>query len=247
MSYLAKNKSKWNETSSDYQKLHESQLGIVEPTWGVWALREKDLQILGDVAGEDVLEFGCGGAQWSVALAKRGARVVGIDLSAQQLEHARTLVKRERVEVTLIEANAEHVPLPDASFDIVFCDHGAMTFADPTKTVPEAARLLRPGGLFAFNHSAPLLELAYDPNTDTVGDRLLHDYFELKEIESDGMVTFQLPHGAWIRLFRESGFMVEDLIELRPPENASTTYAGYAPLGWARRFPAEEIWKLRKR
>ena len=109
--------------------------------------------------GKDVLEFGCGAAQWSIALAKRGARPVGLDLSDRQLEHARRLMAEAGVDFPLVHASAESVPLPDASFDIVFCDHGAMTFADPYRTVPEAARLLRPGGLFAFNHGSTIADL----------------------------------------------------------------------------------------
>ena len=54
------------------------------------------------------------------------------------------------------------------------------------------------------------------------------------------------PYGDWIRLFRANGLMVEDLIELRPPEDADTTYVDYAPLEWARAFPGEHIWKVRK-
>ena len=58
--------------------------------------------------------------------------------------------------------------------------------------------------------------------------------------------TYQLPYGDWIRLFRANGLVVEDLIELRPPEDADTTYVDYAPLEWARAFPGEHIWKVRK-
>jgi hypothetical protein len=66
----------------------------------------------------------------------------------------------------------------------------------------------------------------------------------LGRAESEGMVEFQLGYGAWIRLLRSHGFVVEDLIELRPQPNATTTY-DLAPLEWARRWPAEHIWKAR--
>ncbi|TMC92230.1 MAG: class I SAM-dependent methyltransferase, partial [Chloroflexi bacterium] len=82
-----------------------------------------------------MLELGCGAARWSIALAKLGARPVGLDLSSQQLQHARRLMQEAGVEFPLIEASAEEVPLPDTSFDIVFCDWGAMTFCDPYRTV----------------------------------------------------------------------------------------------------------------
>ncbi|WP_206079498.1 class I SAM-dependent methyltransferase [Polyangium spumosum] len=245
--HVAKNREYWNRIASEYQKEHETQLGIVEPTWGVWAIPERELGLLGDVAGKDVLEFGCGGAQWSVALARRGARMTGLDLSDEQLRHARELTTREGVSVTLLQGSAEAVPLPDASFDLVFCDHGAMTFADPYKTVPEAARLLRPGGLFVFNMATPWLYVAIDKATDRVVPQLLNDYFSLHRVEEDdGSTSFNLPYGEWIRLFRRSGLVVEDLVELRPPEGATTTYEGYAPLEWARKYPAEHVWKVRR-
>jgi hypothetical protein len=55
-----------------------------------------------------------------------------------------------------------------------------------------------------------------------------------------------LPFGEWIRLFRANGLEVEDLVEPRPGPGARTTYPWYAPLAWARRFPSESIWRLRR-
>ena len=150
------------------------------------------------------------------------------------------------MEVELVHASAESVPLPDASFDIVFCDHGAMTFADPYRTVPEAARLLRPGGLFAFSHGSAIADLVWPVGEEHMGDRLLVDYFDLRTIEDDGEVTFNLPYGTWIALFRQNGFIVEDLIEPRPPEGAVSSYRDPEDVAWARRWPAESIWRLRK-
>lgn len=245
--HVERTRDYWNKISADYQTRHASQLGKTEPTWGVWAMTERELNILGDVNGKDILEFGCGGAQWSIALAKRGARMTGLDLSAEQLRHAREFVAAEGLSVTLVEGNAEATPFADASFDIVFCDHGAMTFANPRKTVPEAARVLRPGGLFAFNVATPWLDVAVDRATEKVTDRFLVDYFEMPPwTDEEGQTTFQLGYGEWIRLFRNSGLMVEDLVEIRPPADAKTTYEDYAPLEWARRYPAEHIWKLRR-
>jgi SAM-dependent methyltransferase len=150
------------------------------------------------------------------------------------------------VDFPLVHASAEAVPLPDASFDIVFCDHGAMTFADPYRTVPEAARLLRPGGLFAFNHGSTLSDICWPLEADRPSDRLVLDYFGLRTIEVEGEVTFQLPYGEWIRLFRANGFTIEDLIEPRPAEGATSSYRDAEAVAWARRWPAESIWRLRR-
>ena len=241
-----KNRDFWDRTSADYQSKHAEQLNKKKLAWGVWAMPEARLLVLGDVAGKDVLEFGCGAAQWSIFLAKLGARPVGLDLSAEQLAHARVLMDRAGVDFPLVHASAEAVPLPDASFDIVFCDHGAMSFADPERTVPEAARLLRPGGLFAFNMATPILELCWDNELDAAQESLRRTYFEMRGGEDEETVVFQLPYGEWIRLFRRCGFEIENLIEIRPDENSESTYGEYVPLVWARRWPAENIWKLRK-
>jgi SAM-dependent methyltransferase len=242
-----KNLEFWNRTSAEYQERHGPQLNNKsELGWGVWEVPEARLRVLGDVAGKDMLEFGCGAAQWSIFLAKLGARPVGLDLSSEQLAHARTLMRDAGVAFPLVEASAEAVPLPDASFDIIFCDHGAMSFADPHRTVPEAARLLRPGGLFAFNMATPLLELCWDDRDDVVRDSLQRPYFGMKGGEDEDTWVFQLPYGEWIKLFRRCGFTIEDLIEIQPDEDATSTYGDYVGLEWARRWPAENIWKLRK-
>jgi len=139
------------------------------------------------------------------------------------------------------------VPLPDGSFDIVFCDWGATNFADPHAVVPEVARLLRPGGLFAFSGATPLSWCAYDEESDSFDERLRVDYFGMHRWETpEGAVEFNLPMGEWIRLFRRNGLQVEDLIEVRPPEGAESPYRSAKDTAFSRRWPTEQIWRLRK-
>jgi len=242
-----KNRAMWQATSDSYEERHAASLaGQNAMAWGLWRIPEAELRIFGEVAGKDILELGCGAARWSIELARLGARPVGLDLSSRQLQHARRHMSEAGVDFPLIEASAEDVPLPDASFDIVFCDWGAMTFCDPQRTVPQAARLLRPGGLFAFSTATPIEFLCLDVATDRLADRLMNDYFGMKRLEWENEVNFQLPYGEWLRLFRRSGFVVEDLIETRPSENATTSYLDASEMAWARRWPMENIWKLCK-
>ncbi len=246
-SHEARNRAAWNADADAYQQRHGKQLAESSGlAWGIAQISEAALQVLGDVAGKDILELGCGAAQWSIALARRDARPVGLDLSERQLQHARRLMAEAQVDFPLVHGSAEAVPLPDAAFDIVFCDHGAMTFADPYRTVPEAARLLRPGGLFAFSHHTPIETICWPLDADRVGDRLVIDYFGMHVFHDGDTDYFQLPYGEWIRLFRENGFDVEDLIELRPPADATSSYRDADEIAWARRWPAEQIWRLRK-
>jgi len=245
--HVRKNRRYWEGVSEEYQRRHARQLNRFDrPRWGVWAIPESRLRVLGEVRGLDVLEYGCGAGQWSIALARMGARPVGLDLSLNQLRHARELMRRARVAFPLVNGDAERTPFADGSFDVVMCDHGAMSFADPYRTVPEVARVLRPGGLFAFSHASPFHAACWDDGRDHVGTRLARDYFGTRRWDGE-TVDFTLPYGGWIGLFRANGLEVEDLIEPRPGPRASTTYPWFAPLGWARRFPAESIWKLRKR
>jgi SAM-dependent methyltransferase len=243
--HAAKNRAWWDGQSESYQRQHGEQIAS-GMAWGVWQIPESELQVLGDVEGLDVLELGCGAAQWSIALAQRGARATGLDLSPRQLEHAKRAVEWAGVEVELVEASAESTPFGEESFDVVFCDHGAFNFADPKLLIPEAARVLRPGGLLAFSMPSPLLDLFFDPAARKTGTELTNDYFTLSGFEDDDAVEFQLPYGEWIRLFNSSGMEVVDLIELQAPEGGETSY-DFVPREWARRWPAENIWKARRR
>jgi SAM-dependent methyltransferase len=170
-------------------------------------------------------------------------RPVGLDLSERQLTHARQLIAKAGVEVPLVRANAEAVPLADASFDV---DHGAMSYADPYRTVAEVARLLRSSGLFAFSHSSPILDLCWPIEAERAGDRLVYDYFGMHQIECNDDVAFQLPYGEWTRLFRVHDVEVLDLIEPRPAPDAVSSYRDDQERAWSRRWPAECIWRLRR-
>ena len=242
------NRAVWDCKSDEYQERNAGFIGRPEPRWGMWQLPESELGVLGDVAGKDVLELGCGAAQWSIVLAQRGARTVALDNSERQLEHARELMTEAGVDFPLVHSAAEQVPLADSSFDVVFCDHGAMTFADPYRTVPEVARLLRPGGLFAFSHSTPFAMLCWNAESETMERHLVGPYFGMHRFDElgDEPVEFNLPYGEWIRLFRSNGFRVEALLEVRPPEGAESTYRTAAETEWARSWPMEEIWRCRK-
>jgi SAM-dependent methyltransferase len=240
-----RNRAFWDADADDYQAAHGDVLARHPKAWGVWRIPEHQLGVLGDTARLDVLEYGCGAAQWSIALAHDGARAVGLDQSRAQLRHADASNRAHGTDVTLVSASGEAVPFPDGSFDVVFCDHGAMSFCDPYRAVPEVARVLRPGGRFAFAHSTPWGYITWNPKRDSTSRRLRHPYFGMRLDDSgEGTIDFHLPYGEWIRLFRAHGLAVEDLVELQAPKRAGNSYGW--DRRWARRWPAEQIWKLSK-
>jgi SAM-dependent methyltransferase len=231
--------------SDAYQVRHGGQLGTAGAAWGIWAIPEKDLRILGEVRDREVLELGCGAAQWSIALAGQGAHVIGLDFSARQLQHARVAAEQAGGNIRFIHAYAESTPLADASVDIVFSDHGATSFADPYRVLPEVFRVLRPGGIFAFNVASVIATICRD-YFGQLGTALVRPYFGLNAVRYDTVVEYALPYGAWVKLIREVGFELVDLIELRPDMGAMTSYTDYASLEWAQQWPVENIWKVRK-
>jgi len=249
--HVRTNRERWNEISDDYQRFNapriRGQAFTGDVAWGLWGLPESELNIFGDVAGLDVLEMGCGGSQWSTALARRGASPVGLDLSERQLQHSLRLQRETGLAFPLVQASAEDVPFADGSFHVVFADHGAFSFADPLRAIPEAARILRNGGLLAFSHISPLYEITVEIGGDRAGRRLERDYFDLRMFDdADGLVSTNLPYGEWIRLFRSCGLLVEDLLETRPKDDPTLTGRQRADNEWARRWPSECIWRLRK-
>lgn len=245
--HARRNRSAWDRWSVEYVEPGRRSWAS-DPRWGIWNIPETELKLLPDVAGKDTLELGCGTGYVSAWLARRGARAVGIDNSPAQLETAGLLQREFGIEFPLLLGNAEAVPLLDASFDLVISEYGAAIWCDPYRWIPEAARLLRSGGklIFLGNGAIYMLccaELASEP----AGESLLRPYFGMHRFEwsDDESVEFHLPHGEWIRLLRQNGFEVEDLLELRPPSGATNRFP-YVTLEWARRWPSEEVWKARK-
>jgi SAM-dependent methyltransferase len=246
VSYLERNRDAWTGLASRYAERAAEAWASDEITWGISHVPEAELGLLGDVSGKDVAELGCGTAYFSAWLARRGALPVGVDLTPAQLETARRLQLEQGLDFPLVEANAEDVPLDDASFDLVVSEYGASIWCDPYRWVPEAARLLRPGGRLVFLRNSTLLMLCLPP-AGPATEELQRELFGLHRLEwdDDDSVEFHLAHGEWIRLLRSNGFEVEALAELEPATDAEV-HDDYVPTDWARRWPAEEVWAARK-
>jgi SAM-dependent methyltransferase len=248
--HVLRNRALWNELADEYEPDGRQKWGQSEPTWGIWSVPESELGVLpAAVDGRDSIELGCGTGYVSAWLARRGARPVAIDNSEAQLATARALQAEHGLEFPLLHGNAEQVPYPDASFDLAISEYGASIWCDPHAWIPEAARLLRPGGELIFMVNG-VLAILCDPDEgeDTpVGESLRRPLFGMRRVQWSGedSVEFHLPHGELIALLRASGFELEELIEVRPPDGSTTRYP-WAKLEWAQRWPCEEIWKARK-
>ncbi|HEU5481268.1 MAG TPA: class I SAM-dependent methyltransferase, partial [Candidatus Tumulicola sp.] len=152
-----RNREGWTKANADYTDAHASRSwAAAEITWGVFGVPEASIGTLGEVADLDVVELGCGTAYVSAWLARRGARPVGVDVTPAQLATARRCQREFGIEFPLIEASAESVPLPSESFDLAVSEYGASIWCDPHRWIPEAHRLLRPGGRLWFLRNSTL-------------------------------------------------------------------------------------------
>jgi SAM-dependent methyltransferase len=249
--HVENNRAFWDGLTGDEgeharQREYGRRMWAAEPNWGDWSVPEAELRLLPDVAGADTVELGCGTAYFSGWLARRGARPVALDASRSQLALAAELQREFGVAFPLLLADAERVPLADGSADLVLSEYGASSWCDPYRWVPEAARLLRPGGTLVFLTVAPLLSLC-TPDDGPAGDRLLRPYFGLHRLTVPGWGTteFQLTYGDWVRVLRRSGLVVEDLTELRPAPDAVSPWP-FVDAAWAHRWPSESVWTARR-
>ncbi|HEY8445599.1 MAG TPA: methyltransferase domain-containing protein [Thermomicrobiales bacterium] len=106
-------------------------------------------------AGARVLDIACGSGNVALAAARRRAEVVGIDFVPSLLDHARERAAAEWLEVDFREADAEALPFPDASFDVVLSAFGVMFATDAERAAQEMIRVCRPGGRIGLANWTP--------------------------------------------------------------------------------------------
>lgn len=245
----------WDDEADAYQAEHGTFLGNRvaggDFVWGPERLREAEAGLLGDVTGRDVLEIGCGAAPCSRWLAARGARPVGLDVSAGMLGHAVAAMAADDRPVPLILAGAEHLPFADASFDLACSAFGAVPFvADSARLMAEAARVLRPGGrwVFATNHPMRWMFLD-DPGPE--GLKVALSYFDrtpYSEADADGNITYVEHHrtiGDRVREIVAAGLVLEDVVEPEWPDDLEAEWGQWSPLRGAF-FPGTAIFVCRK-
>lgn len=243
------NRAAWDAWAADFVAPAERCWAAAEPTWGIFSIPESRLAVLPErLDGLDAIELGCGAAYVSAWLARRGARVVGIDNSAQQLETARRLQAQHGLAFPLLHGNAESVPYPDASFDFAISEYGASLWAEPERWVPEAARLLRPGGRLVFMTTSQILSLcAPDDEHVAASDRLVRTCEQARRLAlpNPPSVEFHRSPGEWLRLLAACGLQLEELTDVYAPQGVTTHYQ-FVTADWARRWPCEAVYKARR-
>lgn len=251
--HVAINQQHWDGNAHEWVASGERNWAADAPTWGIWGVGQDEAPLLpDDMAGLDAIELGCGTGYGSAWMTRRGARVVGIDASAGQLATARRLAGEHDLDITWIHGNAEAVPLPDGSFDFALSEYGAAIWCDPHTWIPEAWRLLRPGGALVFLGTHPLAHVTAPLDGSVPIEATLHrDWFGMHRLDwtdaadEPGGIEFCLPTSGWMALFRDVGFVVEDYREPRCPRTGEDVQFAITP-SWANRWPSEQVWWLRR-
>jgi SAM-dependent methyltransferase len=229
------NRSWWDGAADEYQQEHGAFLGDSRFVWCPEGLDEAEAGLLGDVRGKRVLEVGCGAAQCSRWLLAQGAEPVGFDLSAGQLGHALRLDAAEGVTLPLVQADAQHLPFADATFDLACSAYGAVPFvADSAAVMREVARVLRPGGRWVFAVTHPIRwSLPDDPGEG--GLVVVNSYFDRRpyiELDDHGMVSYAEHHrtlGDRVHEITEAPLHLTALIEPEWPKTLTTTWGAWSP------------------
>lgn len=248
---VAANSAWWDADADDYHVEHGDFLGVADFVWCPESVREEDARLLGDVAGKDIVEIGCGSAPCARWLVTQGARVTALDLSAGMLRYAWAANQATGVDVPLVRANAERLPFAAGTFDIACSAFGGIPFvADLPGTFREVARVLRPGGSWVFAVTHPMRWIFPDDPSEN-GLHVTSSYFDRTpyvEVDGDGRATYVEYHrtlGDFVRALTGAGLTLVDLVEPEWPDGHTEVWGQWSPLR-GELFPGTAIFVTRR-
>ena len=210
----------WDRAASAYNELRRD-LGA-HVSYGPFAPEEDELALLGPLAGRTVLDLGCGPGHNAVHFARRGASVIGLDFSPQQIAAARRTAQRHNIHATFLLDRAESLgQVADASIDLIFSAGVFAYIARIEQCLAQCRRVLRPQGSLVFSLDHPFRACFYDAETQELLGYPERSYFDAAPrawpFANSGvrMVSYERPVSAWADLLHAAGFQVQRLLE--PP------------------------------
>jgi len=180
------------------------------------------LNLLGNLRKKSLIDIGCGPGNYSVEFAKKGANVLGIDLSQKMLDKARNNAKMADVNLTLQKADAHLIRCPDNSFDIAVIILAILN----EKIIKEAARVLKPGGLLLISDTHPTLEAKGRWKSNKIGaPRIIEDYFSREKkkwrinYDAEDIITLEYYTQTieqCVNMIADAGFKILRIAEPKP-------------------------------
>lgn len=205
-------KAWWEYASEGYQK--ETKIPI-DIHYGPGSPNEDKLKLLGNLKGKKVLEIGCGGAQCGVSMAKKGAKVIGMDISEEQLKFAKRLSEDNRVNITFYRGDIVNLSkIKSNSQDIVFSAFALQYVDNLKKCFKEVKRVLKKNGIFVFSLNHPLY---HNINAKTL--KVERSYFHTGKMvrtwwdKSKKFVAYLHTVSGLVNEIVDSGLVLEKIIE----------------------------------
>lgn len=244
INYLEKIESYWDSEAEEYCNTHPEHLDpSLHPSWGLWHIPEQEMKIFEneDLNHKKIVDLGCGRGHDAVAYANRGAEVVAIDVSKEQLKRA---IKHQNVEY--IHTCAEKIPVENSSIDMAISDHGAFDHSPAPVLLKEMNRILKPSAQLIICTYSPIAYACYCHETGKIQQALKNEYPQ-KEVKYNGsLVNSEYSYQEWIKMFCEFNFSIERLEEILVPQNAKSYFSDMVSSEWASKWPCDIIWIVRK-
>jgi len=193
----------YDEVADAYSRaLDPAGEGLVDPVL---------TELIGEVAGQEVLSLACGQGQDARLVARLGASVTGIDISEEMLRHARRHEAAEPRGIGYVQGDVQDLaPFGDASFDGVVCHMALMDVADLAATIRSVARVVQDGGWFVFSIVHP----CYGSHVEILDDYLLdHRYGKVVPVDWLPRHAYHRPLGAYVDELAQAGFRLERIVE----------------------------------
>ena len=247
-------KRAWDAAAAPYQANQAERSADIE--YGPWAATERDLNLLGPVRSLTVLELGCGGGQTSLAFARQGATVTGLDISTRQLDLARQHARASHLPVTFVEGDAtQPAAWPDTPWDLIFAAYllPYLDRADLQACLAACWQRLQANGRLVCSMDHPLRACFFDEEEDEATPYPARSYFAHTPIRwrfpgtSVQMQHYHYTISEWWELFHAAGFQQVRLVEPQvPPLLAEATWPADDPLFAIRNLPQTAIWIAHK-
>lgn len=214
------NRDSWNRQAERYQKSVKFSFDFVD--YGSMDMEtEKDFNLIGDVKGKKVLDLGCGGGNNSIALAKQGAIVTGVDISEGQIKAAIANAKREGVDVNFIVSSMEDFVANEAEYDVVI-SMAALGYIENIELVfKKVSNALKDRGIFVCNPPHRMIGcitskyLFNDPEET-------HSYFytgplkwKWEDDDDFDFYTYDRPVSEYLNILIDNDFYIKRVLELQ--------------------------------
>jgi len=194
-----------------------------------------------DVAGLRCLELGCGGAQNSIHLARRGADCTALDASAAMLAHARRLAARHRQDIAFVQADMRRLPDGLGPFGLVHSVFALSFLPAPEPVIAAAASLLAPGGMLLASAPHPLWSGAWVTSDDDAAGLFLTDAYrppaDVRQDRHGRIRSRHWPISRWFAAFTAAGLAVDRLLEPAPLPASRLRRAPYWSEDWIAQHP----------